>query len=289
MIYLKLEDRPLLADATEPVDWRQKRTESLFSDFASVGESYNLDWSPGEQTLGLQAESETTQLEGAPTLQAQVWYNQSAELIWVGGCPRSGTTLGRAMLDAHPAIRCGEETHMIPLILDFHAKHLSSSFMKNRLAEAKVTGEVLGDALGAYLLTIIWKHGSEAERLCNKDPMVLNHMEMVLDIFPNSLFVMMVRDGRAVCHSMITREVNILGFDTETYRGCLTNWNMLVERQHQKCLWVGPDRCRVQHYEDLVINAEPEMHELLSFLGVDWDEAVLHHTDKIGDSVSLSS
>ena len=33
---------------------------------------------------------------------------------YAGGHPRSGTTLMRAMLDAHTAVRCGEETRIVP-------------------------------------------------------------------------------------------------------------------------------------------------------------------------------
>ena len=39
-------------------------------------------------------------------------YDRSMPLIFVGGMPRSGTTLMRAMLDAHPDVRCGEETRV---------------------------------------------------------------------------------------------------------------------------------------------------------------------------------
>jgi protein-tyrosine sulfotransferase len=32
-------------------------------------------------------------------------YNREVPLIFIGGVPRSGTTLMRAMLDAHPDVR----------------------------------------------------------------------------------------------------------------------------------------------------------------------------------------
>ena len=44
-------------------------------------------------------------------------YDRQMPLIFIGGVPRSGTTLMRAMLDAHPAVRCGEETRVIPRLL----------------------------------------------------------------------------------------------------------------------------------------------------------------------------
>ncbi len=42
-------------------------------------------------------------------------------LIFIGGMPRSGTTLMRTMLDAHPQVRCGQETRVIPRILGLRA------------------------------------------------------------------------------------------------------------------------------------------------------------------------
>jgi hypothetical protein len=38
-----------------------------------------------------------------------------------GGHPRSGTTLMRAMLDAHTAVRCGEETRIVPRIVQMRS------------------------------------------------------------------------------------------------------------------------------------------------------------------------
>ena len=41
-------------------------------------------------------------------------YDRETPLIFIGGVPRSGTTLMRAMLDAHQDVRCGEETRVVP-------------------------------------------------------------------------------------------------------------------------------------------------------------------------------
>ena len=44
-------------------------------------------------------------------------YDRNSPIIFIGGVPRSGTTLMRAMLDAHQEVRCGEETRVVPRIL----------------------------------------------------------------------------------------------------------------------------------------------------------------------------
>lgn len=70
-------------------------------------------------------------------------------IIFIGGMPRSGTTLLRVMLDAHPDIRCGEETRVIPRLLSLKQQWLKSPIESKRLQEAGVTGDV------SYYLVII--------------------------------------------------------------------------------------------------------------------------------------
>jgi len=38
------------------------------------------------------------------------------------------------------------------------------------------------------------------------------------ELFPNSKFILMLRDGRATAHSIISRQVTISGFDITSYR-----------------------------------------------------------------------
>lgn len=81
---------------------------------------------------------------------------EDTPIIFIGGFPRSGTTLMRVMLDAHNTVRCGEETRVIPRLLAMRATWSRSVKEKIRLDEAGVTDQVLDSAVRAFLLEVGW-------------------------------------------------------------------------------------------------------------------------------------
>ncbi|XP_043282896.1 protein-tyrosine sulfotransferase [Venturia canescens] len=208
-------------------------------------------------------------------------YDRNMPLIFIGGVPRSGTTLMRAMLDAHPEIRCGQETRVIPRILQMRTHWLKSEKESVRLIEAGISKEVMDSAIAAFCLEIIARHGEPAPRLCNKDPLTLKMGSYILDLFPNAKFLFMVRDGRATVHSIISRKVTITGFDLTSYRQCLIKWNNAISAMHEQCKEVGSDKCLMVRYEQLVLHPREWMEKILLFLDVPWNEAVLHHEEFI--------
>jgi protein-tyrosine sulfotransferase len=191
-------------------------------------------------------------------------YHRNMPLVFIGGVPRSGTTLMRAMLDAHPEVRCGQETRVIPRILQLRSHWMKSEKESMRLEEAGIHKEVLNSAIAQFCLEIIAKHGDPAPRLCNKDPLTLKMGTYVIELFPNvslhsncsclasifaflfhpqAKFLFMVRDGRATVHSIISRKVTITGFDLTNYRQCMTKWNQAITTMHDQCQEIGKERC----------------------------------------------
>lgn len=217
-------------------------------------------------------------------------YGREEPIIFIGGMPRSGTTLARAMLDAHPEIRCGEETRVVPRILQMRQQWKRSAKESMRLQEAGVTDEVLDEAIASFILDIIVNHGQPASRLCNKDPFTLKSATYLAKLFPNSKFLFMVRDGRATVHSIISRKVTITGFDLSSYKQCLQRWNNAVQTMNSQCEELGPSQCLRVYYEQLVLHPQEWMKKILKFLEIPWDDAVLHHEDHINKpgGVSLS-
>ncbi|XP_075220194.1 protein-tyrosine sulfotransferase-like [Lycorma delicatula] len=208
-------------------------------------------------------------------------YDRFMPLIFIGGVPRSGTTLMRAMLDAHPDVRCGQETRVIPRILQMRAHWIKSKKESLRLEEAGVHKEVLDSAIAAFCLEVIARHGEPASRLCNKDPLTLKSADYLSQLFPQAKFIFMVRDGRATVHSIISRRVTITGFDLSNYRQCLGKWNDAIQVMYDRCQTVGPSRCMLVYYEQLVLHTEHWMRRILQFLDVPWNDSVLHHEDHI--------
>ncbi|XP_038059083.1 protein-tyrosine sulfotransferase 1-like [Patiria miniata] len=220
--------------------------------------------------------------------QKEYTYDRSSPLIFVGGFPRSGTTLMRALLDAHPDVRCGEETRLIPNLLQSRSKWVGNRVEKERLREAGIDDEVIKNAVAAFVLEIMARHGEPAKRLCNKDPFVLSSLSYMHGVFPKGKYILMIRDGRASVHSMITRHVTITGYNMTSYRECLTKWSRTIEGMYNQCLQEGPEVCLPVYYEQLVLHSEDWMRKILEFLDLPWDDVVLHHESAVGKPGGIS-
>ncbi|XP_003740938.1 protein-tyrosine sulfotransferase 1 [Galendromus occidentalis] len=207
-------------------------------------------------------------------------YDNDMPLIFIGGMPRSGTTLVRVLLDAHPDVRCGEETRIIPRLLSMKQQWTKNPVEMNRLLEAGITDEVVDRAVSSFILEVIIGHGKPAPRLCNKDPFTLRAATYLHKIFPKAKYILMIRDGRAVVHSIITRKVTISGYDLTSYRQCLKKWNQAMMSMYSQCQHLGTEWCLPVHYEQLVLHPKPWLEKILQFLDIPWSDTVLHH-DKL--------
>ncbi|XP_033754438.1 protein-tyrosine sulfotransferase 1-like [Pecten maximus] len=200
-------------------------------------------------------------------------------LIFIGGMPGSGTTLLRVMMDVHPDIRCGEETRIIPYVLGMRWEKWEKSLKEKMILErAGVANDVIDAAMSSFILEIIKGSGDPAPRLCSKDPLAFKDADYLARIFPNSKLIMMVRDGRAVCHSLRTRQLTITGYNNSDVRNCLKRWSSGAELLNVQCQHVGPDRCKMIRYEEFVQYPEEWMRIILGFLNVPWNIAVLQHS-----------
>jgi len=67
------------------------------------------------------------------------------------------------------------------------------------------------------------------------------------------------------------------------------NYTKVVPLQYNQCAKLGPNVCLPVYYEQLVLHPKKWMYKILNFLGVSWNETVLHHEKHIDNGdISLS-
>ena len=202
-----------------------------------------------------------------------------SQFVFIGGAGRSGTTLFRAMLDAHQDIHCGPESKLVPAIC-----MLRNEWWKTHQGDLKAAGvneEILDAAVGGFVSALLNGLGQDKECVADKTPHNLLYMEQLSRSFPRARFIHLIRDGRAVAASLVRQDWKDLATGESVHyckdlASAASYWSDMILRVRSQIGCV-PGRYLEVHYEDLVSDPEAVMKKVLAFLGQAWDPSVLSH------------
>jgi hypothetical protein len=186
--------------------------------------------------------------------------------IFVIGSPRSGTTLLRLMLDSHPRISCGEETHFLREMAAITGRHwplLSAYGFERDWWVARIR-----DFYAGFAGEVLARAGKA--RWAEKDPTYTLHLDLVEALFPDACYVHLVRDGHDVVASFRDR----WGYRSGG-RAARGEWRRYVTAARRHGERVGPGRYAELRYEDLVREPEASVRRLLDLLGEPFEPAML--------------
>ena len=130
-----------------------------------------------------------------------------------------------------------------------------------------------------YLMNRDYKKGDNI--LCNKDPENILYIEKLVDLFPNSRIIYMVRDGRASAYSRCKAFAR-----TDIFMAKLKEWNYRNRVGYPACQKVGKKQCLLVKYEDLVTEPETRIRNVLDFLNIEFSEDFLNHQEFVGTELS---
>jgi hypothetical protein len=200
--------------------------------------------------------------------------------IFVGGAPRSGTTLLQNMLDSHPEIIGGPEFLHLPDIIRLR-QSMQPNLSKGWLDEYCTSNEAdayIKQLIDNFLLPIA--RNKEVSFISEKTPANISVFSDLAVMYPDAFFIHILRDPRAVVASMLKvgRRARKKGIQTQSFtRNTIHAANFLKKCYAEGAAFQSGNDSRLLtiKYEDLVKNPEALTHRICTFLELSWDSRML--------------
>jgi tetratricopeptide (TPR) repeat protein len=207
-------------------------------------------------------------------------YSPQLRLAFLGGHPRSGTTLLEQVLDSHPDIVSAEETSVFAE--DAYPPILTPRPYMSPILEALelATTEMIQKSRNIYQHRIETFLGQPVggRLLVDKNPTLMLLTPVLARVFPEIKFLIALRDPRDVCLSSFMLPSGIAKQADSvlwlTLESTIRDYIILIGGWRQLASKLPNPQMEVR-YEDVVDNLEPVAHRTLDFLGVPWDPKVL--------------
>jgi hypothetical protein len=221
--------------------------------------------------------------------------------VFVVGCPRSGTTLLRRMLDAHPELAITPETHWVSRLFEkgdgltaagnVTPELVSTLVGSERFKTLRVSPERVWQlfeaeqpiAYARFVAGIYDLFGARRGKplVGDKTPGYTRAIRTLHELFPGARFVHLIRDGRDVCLSATTwhRVRNLEArFSSWREHPVLTAalwWEWHVRLAREAGAQLGAGVYYEMRYEALVSAPADELAALSTFLDLGFSEAML--------------
>jgi hypothetical protein len=209
---------------------------------------------------------------------------------FIVGATRSGTTLLRLMLDAHPDMAIPSETHFIPdLIKTYRLEsasperlcevvtshrrwgdfHLDATALLERFRAIDAINP--GDATRAFFQLYAEREGKS--RWGDKTPGYVREMHRIQSVLPEARFIHLIRDGRDVALSVLG-----MNWGPSTVPEAAFRWKKRILRAREQAPRIG--HYVEIRYEDLVRDTEATLRRVCEFTDLPYDEAMLRYHER---------
>lgn len=210
--------------------------------------------------------------------------------FFVVGCPRSGTTLLRAMLDVHPRLAVPRESHFVvglaPRWFRRRSPTVEDVIAHRRFGALGVDADAVRAAVSrdqprdyaALISTVFSTYASSRgkARWGDKTPGYLGYLPLLARLFPDAQFLHIVRDGREVAASLVEQRWG----PRSTVDGAFW-WRNKVRAGRRAGRRLSPSRYLELRLEDLVEDPEEVLGRVCAFLGEEYAPEMLQYPERM--------
>jgi hypothetical protein len=211
-------------------------------------------------------------------------------VLFIGGAPRSGTTLLRNMVAAHPDLAVPDESYFIRTVwaelvrrrcpddleLAWDLIRRERFFKQWKLDPARVDEMLAAHPPDTYpdLIRVLFAaHAASVGKplSADKTPSHAHNFDWLAARFPGTRFVHVLRDVREVCTSLSVQPWHHGGIAEAAWE-----WMSDVRRARRAVVGLTNRFIEVR-YEDLVARPEAELRRLCEFAEIPFSEAMLDY------------
>lgn len=200
-------------------------------------------------------------------------------LVFVAGCPRSGTTWFQRILASHPKIRTGPESHLF----DHHigpqliAWDSSGDPKKPRAAglSCYFSREEFRSILKSNLVQLLEPMVgslSAAELFLEKSPDNALFLPQIFELLPRTRVIHVLRDARDVVSSLTAREAWLLNWAPSDARMAADYWVRRIKAVRDAMPNIPAGQFHEIRYEALLDSPMEVMRGTADFLGLEWSQ-----------------
>jgi Sulfotransferase family len=205
--------------------------------------------------------------------------------VFMLGCDRSGTTLLRTLLNRHPQVLITYEAPAPIVLRDAFAtgggeaaiaalrtfpQHSEVDWEQVTLWLSEVEAPALADVIALVYRTHLEKTGKSIWG--DKTPAYTGFVDDLSEMFPNSVFIHVVRDPRAVAYSWMPTD---WGPNTPFHAG--REWDKRVSEATRALSKLPSSRAFTVRYEDLLSQPETVLCEACQVIGVQFTAELLDY------------
>lgn len=215
-------------------------------------------------------------------------------VIFIGGALRSGLTLTRALLDAHPNISCGPDLRVTPAL----ALQWEDLNRTNAEVNAQFTGvqpASVREAFAGVLMEMLQGRARKTGKRVVAEKTGANVLAFAAlhALLPHAVLVHVVRDGRDVVASMLRRTwidpaTNAPFPYTRDALAAAQLWAQMVAAGHNASVEAAlKGKVIVLKYEALIRDPKAALSPILERVGESWNDAMLDFYKKKLDLVGI--
>jgi len=225
--------------------------------------------------------------------------------LFIVGFQRSGTTLLRLMLNAHPEIAIPHDS--AELWFDYREKSVSqydglsdahqvTRMVDDLLAEPRIKAwqtplprdqllaEPRPDTFPALMRRFheVFAHVHGKRLWGDKNTGTLVALDVLNREFPDSRIIHLLRDGRDCALSHMSKEY-VYGY--ENVLRAAVEWREQTSLCHKMGAMLPADRFLESRYEDLILTPEAELRRICEFLGVAYSPQMMRYHEYVNENV----